>query len=113
LLQKVCTNHISAKWAFVWPTVGCLVLQPWLYPGKVLLAYSVRSLGGAFPGGVFNGFGARACLAAMKSGGKASIAALYQIVVVLLASFVLHETITIQQTTGILCSLNAVVLLST
>jgi transporter family protein len=53
----------------------------------------------------------------MKSGGKASIVApftaLYPIVVVLLAPFVLHESITFLQTIGILCSLIAVVLLST
>jgi transporter family protein len=67
--------------------------------------------------GVFNAFGAWALLAALKSGGKASIVApftaLYPIVVVFLAPFILHESISALQAVGIVCALIAVVLLST
>ena len=117
LLQKLSTNYLSAEWALVWLAVGFFILEPWLYPGKVLLAYSTRGLAWALLSGVFNALGAWALLAALKSGGKASIVApftaLYPIVVVFLAPFILHESITALQAVGILCALIAVVLLST
>jgi transporter family protein len=74
-------------------------------------------LGWAFLGGVFNALGAWALLVAMKTGGKASIVApftaLYPLVVVFLAPFVLQESVTALQGVGIVCALIAVVLLST
>ena len=117
LLQKLSTNHLSAEWALVWLAVGFLILEPWLYPGRILFGYSVRGLGWALLGGVLNALGAWALLAAMKTGGKASVVApftaLYPIVVVFVAPFVLHESITALQGVGIVCALTAVVLLST
>jgi len=117
LLQKLSTNHLSAEWALVWLAVGFFILEPWLYPGKVLLTYSHRGLEWALLSGVFNALGAWALLAALKSGGKASIVApftaLYPIVVVFLAPFILHESISALQAVGIVCALIAVVLLST
>jgi transporter family protein len=117
LLQKLSTNHLSAEWALVWLTVGFLLLQPWLYPGRILFAYSARSLAWALLSGIFNALGAWALLAAMKSGGKASVVApftaLYPIVVVFLAPLVLHESITRLQISGVACAFIAVVLLST
>jgi drug/metabolite transporter (DMT)-like permease len=54
--------------------------------------------------------------AALKSGGKASVVtpfcALYPLVVVFLAPFVLNESITWFQGVGVLCALAAIVLLS-
>lgn len=117
LLQKLSTNHLSAEWALVWLAIGFFILEPWLYPGRMLFAYSAHALGWALLSGVFNALGAWALLVAMKSGGKASIVApftaLYPIVVVFLAPFVLHESITALQGVGIVCALIAVVLLST
>lgn len=117
LLQKLSTNHLSAEWALVWLAVGFFILEPWLYPGKVLFTYSHRGLEWALLSGVFNALGAWALLAALKSGGKASIVApftaLYPIVVVFLAPFILHESISALQAVGIVCALIAVVLLST
>jgi transporter family protein len=116
LLQKLSTNYLSAEWALVWLAVGFFILEPWLYPGRILLTYSGRSLAWALLSGVFNALGAWALLAALKSGGKASIVApftaLYPIVVVFLAPFILHESITPLQGVGILCALTAAVLLS-
>jgi transporter family protein len=117
LLQKLSTNHLSAEWALIWLVVGFLILQPWLYPGNVLLTYSSRSLLWALLSGVFNALGAWALLAALKSGGKASVVspftALYPLVVVLVAPVILHESINLLQGVGVVCALAAVVLLST
>jgi transporter family protein len=116
LLQKLSTNHLSAEWALVWVAVGFFILEPWLYPGKVLFTYSARALCFALFGGVLNALGAWALLVAMKSGGKASIVApftsLYPVVVALLAPLILHESVSALQAVGILCALIAVVLLS-
>ena len=117
LLQKLSTNYLSAEWALVWLAIGFFILEPWLYPGKILFRYSGHALGWALLSGVFNALGAWALLAAMKTGGKASIVApftaLYPIVVVFLAPVVLHESITLLQGVGVVCALIAVVLLST
>jgi len=117
LLQKLSTNYLSAEWALVWLAVGFFFLEPWLYPGKTLFTYSTKALAWALLSGFFNALGAWALLAALKSGGKASVVApftaLYPVVVVFLAPLVLRESITALQATGIICALIAVVLLST
>jgi len=60
--------------------------------------------------------GAWAILAALKSGGRASIVApltaLYPLAVVLGAPILLHESVTLLQGLGVVCALIAVVLLS-
>jgi transporter family protein len=117
LLQKLSTNYISAESSLIWLVVGFFLLQPLLYPGKVLWGYSARSLMWALLSGVFNALGAWALFAAMKSGGKASVVApltaLYPLVVVLAAPLILHESINRTQGAGVVCALAAVVLLST
>lgn len=116
LLQKLSTNYLSAESALIWLVVGFFVLQPFLYPGRTLFSYSPRSLLWALLCGVLNALGAWALLAALRSGGKASIVApftaLYPLVVVLAAPLVLHESISLLQGVGVLCALVAVVLLS-
>ncbi len=116
LLQKLSTNLMSAESSLVWVIVGFLVLAPFLYPGKALLHYSSHNLLLIFLAGVLNGLGSWAILAAMKSGGKASVVvpltAVYPIVVCLLAPFILHEHITPLQDLGIVCGLGAIFLLA-
>ncbi len=117
LLQKLSTNYISAESSLIWLVVGFLLLEPLFYPGRAVLHYSGWNLTWALLSGVLNALGAWALFAAMKSGGKASIicplTALYPLVVVLLVPFLLHESITLLQSAGVLCALTAVVLLST
>jgi transporter family protein len=117
ILQKLSTNYISAESSLIWLVVGFSMLQPLLYPGRVLFDYSARSLAFALLSGVFNALGAWALFAAMKSGGKASIVApltaLYPLVVAVVAPFLLHEPLTLTQGAGVACALVAVVLLST
>lgn len=116
LLQKLSTNHLSAESALIWLVVGFLLLQPLFYPGKAIFAYPATGLTWALLSGVLNALGSWALLAAMSSGGKASIVApftaLYPLVVVFLAPLILHESITLLQGVGVLCALAAVVLLS-
>jgi transporter family protein len=116
LLQKLSTNHLPADSAMIWLVVGFMVLLPWLVPGSQLMDYSLRSILWGLASGVLNALGAWALLAAMRSGGKASIVApftaLYPLVVVMAAPFVLGESITLVQGAGVLSALVAVVLLS-
>jgi transporter family protein len=44
LLQKLSTNHISAESSLIWLVVGFLLLEPFFYPGKSVLAYSAVNL---------------------------------------------------------------------
>jgi len=116
LLQKLSTNHVSAESALIWLVAGFLLLEPWLYPGRAILHYSTANLCWALLGGVLNALGSWALFAALKSGGKASIVvpftALYPMVVVLAALFLLHESLSALQAAGVLCGLGAVFLLS-
>jgi transporter family protein len=117
LLQKLSTNYLSAESALIWLVGGYFLLLPWLYPGKSVLSYPVKSLGYTMLSAGLNTLGAWALLAAMKAGGKASIivplTALYPLIVVLSAPIILKETITRLQGVGVLCALAAVFLLST
>lgn len=117
LLQKLSTNEVSAESALIWLVVGFLVLTPVFYPGRAMFTYSGRSLTYILVSSTLNAVGAWALLAAMKNGGKAAIivplTALYPLMVVLAAPFLLHESITLLQGIGVACALIAVVLLST
>ena len=116
LLQKLSTNHLSADSALTWLIVGFLFFLPAFYPGRLILDYSGQSWMLAFLSGVFNMLGAWTLLAAMRSGGKASIVvpftALYPFVVVLTAPLLFNEPILFHQSVGIVCALAATVLLS-
>jgi transporter family protein len=116
LLQKLSTDLISAEAALVWLIVGFLILQPFLYPGQSLFTYSIRSIAYVFLGGLLNALGSWAILAAMKSGGKASVVvpftAVYPMVVCVVAPLLLHEHITMMQTLGIACGMGAIFLLA-
>ncbi len=117
LLQKLSTDCISAESALIWLVVGFLILAPVFYPGKAMFSYSTRSLIYILASAAFNATGAWALLAAMKSGGKASLVvpltALYPLVVVLVAPLLLRESISLLQGAGVACALVAVMLLST
>jgi len=117
VLQKLTTNFISSESALVWSVVGFLVLQPFLYDGASLFSFPSKAIAWAVANGMFNALGTAFLLAAMRAGGKASIvmplAAMYPLVVVLLAPVILHESITPLQGLGVACALVSVLLLST
>jgi transporter family protein len=116
LLQKLSTNFISAESSLIWLGVGFLLLEPFVYPRRTLFTYSRLNITWALLSGALNALGAWALFAALKNGGKASIVspltALYPLVVIVLAPFVLHESITRLQGVGVVCALVAVVCLS-
>ena len=116
LLQKLSTDLVSAESALVWLIVGFLLLQPFVYPGRSMLHYSARNLAFVLGAGVCNALGSWAILAAMKSGGKASVVvpltAVYPSVVCLVAPLLLHEHISALQGIGIVCGLGAIFLLA-
>jgi len=116
LLQKLSTNHLSADSALIVLIAGLVLLEPLIYPGSAVLHYSRSNLAWGLLSGFLNALGSWALLAAMKAGGTASVVApltaLYPLVVVLCAPFILHESITMLQAAGIVCSLLAGVFLS-
>ena len=116
LLQKLSTNHLSAEWSLIWLVIGFALLLPWLYRGRPLFSYPLRSVVWGLLCGALNAGGAWALLVAMRAGGKASLVApftaLYPIVVVVAAPLVLRESITAVQGGGVACALAAVILLS-
>ena len=116
LLQKLSTNYISAESSLIWLVAGFVLLQPFFYPGVGGFQYSRENIVWALLSGALNAIGALALFLAMKSGGKASVVgpvtALYPVVVIFLAPFLFHESITLLQVVGVICALIAVVLLS-
>src|SRR5258706_9608708 len=116
LLQKLSTDLVSAESALVWLVIGFLLLEPLIYPGTALSHYAARSTAMMLLAGVLNALGSWGILAAMKSGGKASVVvpltAIYPMVVCLIAPFLLHENITFTQGVGIACGLGAIFLLA-
>jgi bacterial/archaeal transporter family protein len=115
-LQKVSTDRVSAESALVWLIAGFLLLVPFLYRGPALFHYSARGIALVIAAGSLNALGSWAVLAAMKSGGKASIVvpmtAIYPMLVCVVAPLVLQEHITRVQGAGIALALGAIVLLA-
>ena len=116
LLQKLSTNYISAESSLIWLVVGFLLIAPFFYTGTALFRYSRTNLVFGVLSGLLNALGAWALFAALKSGGKASVVApltaLYPVIVILLVSVILHESVTLLQWVGVGSALTAVVLLS-
>jgi len=116
LLQKLSTNHISGESATIWLIVGFVLFLPFVYPGRAVFHFPARGIVLGLLSGFINAVGAWAILAALRSGGKASVVspfcALYPIVVVLVAPLILHESINLLQGVGVVCALVAVGLLA-
>jgi len=108
-------SHLSRVHADL-VVVGYVLLEPAFYPGRTILGYSKSNIAWTLLGGLLNTLGAWALFAALKCGGKASVVvpltALYPLPAILLVPLIFHESITLLQVIGILCSLVAVVLLS-
>jgi transporter family protein len=116
LLQKLSTNRLSGESATIWLVIGFVLFLPFVYPGKTVFQLPARGIVLGLLSGLINALGAWAILAALRSGGKASVVspfcALYPIVVVLVAPLILHESINLLQGAGVVCALVAVGLLS-
>jgi transporter family protein len=116
LLQKLSTNHLSGESATIWLIVGFVLFQPLVYPGKMVFSCPARGMTLGMLSGFVNALGGWALLAGLRSGGKASVVspltALYPLVVVFVAPFILHESISATQAVGVVFALIAVSLLS-
>jgi bacterial/archaeal transporter family protein len=116
LLQKLTTNRVSAENAFVWYSVGYLLLFPWFLHDadftKVLGIYVVL--------GILSGFIARIgewfLFASLRNGAKASVAvpltSTYPLVTLVLAMAFLKERPTTVQWAGIILAVVASALMA-
>jgi transporter family protein len=116
IFQKMATDRISSESTLFWMIVGFLLVEPFLYPGKMLFTYSKHALIYGLLSGFLSNLGAWGLYAAMRNGGKASvvvpIVSLYPVIVIAIAPFLLHETLTLTQSAGAVCALASVILLS-
>jgi transporter family protein len=116
IFLKLATNHIPAGASLLWLIAGFVLVGPLLWPGRAVLEYSLGNVLTAMAAGLLNALAFWTFLAAMRSGGKASVVvpltALYPILVVLAAPVLLDESLTFTEGMGVACGLGAVVLLS-
>ena len=117
VFQKVATNRVSAETAFATFAAGfipSLILILFLEPLSVNLPVAPALW--AIAGGLLNGLGVLATLAAYRRGGKASVvtplAAIYPVLTVILAVMFLGERVATLQIAGITLALIGGVLLS-
>lgn len=117
VFQKLATDHVSAETAFatfaigfIPPTLLLLLIEP------LKSAPPLTPTLWALAGGLLNGLGVLATLAAYRRGGKASVvtplAAIYPMVTVILAVVFLDEKLVSVQIAGIALALLGGVLLS-
>jgi transporter family protein len=117
LMQKVATNHLSARSSAIWflaaffPVAGWILSYNPLPDGISAFTWLV-----ALAMGFTLAFGNFTLLLAFSSGGKASIivplAGLYPLVSIPIAIFAFGERLTTRETMGIILALVAVVMLS-
>ena len=117
ILQKLATNRVSAESAFATFAAGFVpVAVAICFNERGFLSVPFVAAGWAALGGLFNGLGVLATLAAYRNGGKASIvtplAALYPVITVLIAVIFLREPINAIQCTGIILAIVGGVCLS-
>lgn len=116
VFQKLAVERIGLQRAFFWVAVGFLLLEPLVLPSSYLFHYSSKSLICTVLNGICNALGILCFMAAMRHGGKASIveslSALYPVLVVLLAPFLLREQLSALHLLGVCCAAVAGILLS-
>jgi transporter family protein len=116
IFQKLSTDRISPESTLFWTIVGFVIFLPFIYPGKQLFVYSTRAIVFGLLSGFLSNLGVFGLYAAMRNGGKASVVvplvSLYPLIVIAVAPFVLHETMTVTQGFGAASALISVILLS-
>jgi transporter family protein len=116
IFQKLATDRISSESTLFWMIVGFALFEPFIYPGRRLFAYSKHGIAYGLLSGFLSNLGAFGLYAALRKGGKASVVvplvSLYPVIVIGVAPFLLHETLTFTQGLGAVCALASVVLLS-
>lgn len=116
IFQKLATDRISPESVLFWMIVGFVFFEPFIYPGKQLFSYPRHGIIYGLMSGFLSNLGAFGLYAALRKGGKASVVvplvSLYPLIVIAVAPFLLHESLTLTQTLGSGCALTAVALLS-
>lgn len=116
VLQKLAVERVGVERAFSWVAAGFMLLEPALLPTTSGLHCSSTSLLWALLNGLSNALGIWCFMAAMRHGGKASIVealgALYPVLVVLLAPFLLRERLSGLHVVGVFCATVAAILLA-
>ena len=116
IFQKLATDRISSESVLFWMIVGFALFEPFIYPGKQLFTYSRHGIAYGLMSGFLSNLGAFGLYAALRKGGKASVVvplvSLYPLIVIAVAPFLLHESLTLTQGLGACCALASVVLLS-
>ncbi len=116
LLQKLGTNHVSARSLVVWLTVGFLLFLPWLAWSERLFTLGLKDIALGTLVGLVNGLGSWFLFVSLERGAKATIAipltALYPLVTIVLATLFLSESLNARQWLGIALAIGAGVMLS-
>jgi drug/metabolite transporter (DMT)-like permease len=117
VFQKVATNRVSAETAFATFAAGFIPPSiPLMFLEPLSVNLPVAPALWAIAGGLLNGLGVLATLAAYRRGGKASVvtplAAMYPMITVILAVMFLGERLAAVQVGGIILALAGGVLLA-
>ena len=117
VFQKLATNRVSAETAFATFAAGFIPPSILLFfLERVTMNLPIAPVLWALAGGLLNGLGVLATLAAYRRGGKASVvtplAAVYPMITVILAVVFLGEKLVAVQMAGIALALIGGVLLS-
>jgi len=117
ITQKLATNHLSSRLAFVWYAIAFIpVSSGLLFASQVKWDYSIGTTALALSGGLLLGLATLPLFVALERGGKASIVvplvALYPLLTVLLALAFLGEQLGSRQWLGVFLAIVAGVLLS-
>src|SRR5271166_847361 len=101
IFQKLATDRISSESVLFWMIVGFALFEPFIYPGKRLFTYSRHGIAYGLMSGFLSNLGAFGLYAALRKGGKASVVvalvSLYPVIVIAVAPFLLHESLTVTQ----------------
>lgn len=116
ILQKLGSNRVNASSLLVWVMAGYIISLPLFWRGSGLGSLTHRDLFWGILAGAVNGFGTWFLFVAFERGAKASVAvpltALYPMITVAFAFFILHERLAPLDWVGVALAVSAGAMLS-
>ncbi len=116
ILQKLGSNRVDASSLLVWVMAGYVLALPLFWRGSGLGSLTHRDIFWGTLAGAANGLGTWFLFAALERGAKASVAipltALYPMVTVAFAFFILHERLAVLDWVGVAFAFSAGAMLS-
>lgn len=116
ILQKLGSNRVNASSLLAWVMAGYVLALPLFWSGSGLSLLTHKDLFWGILAGSANGLGTWFLFAALERGAKASVAipltALYPVVTVVFAYFILRERLAILDWVGVALALGAGAMLS-